>query len=101
MPFAEMRAQIPAPLLAEYDEAVKHFNALTLADRLMLRRIWVLGPLALDNDYYIRMAESNLVCRIATSNSFLIGATLMGGMLCKIYHDKFQEDVSGGQLSES
>lgn len=93
MPFAETRAQIPVPMLADYDESVKYFTALPVADRLMLRRLWVLGPLALDNDYYIRMAESNLVCRIATIDSFLMGATPMGGMLCKIYQDKFQGEI--------
>lgn len=99
MPFAETRAQIPAPMLADYDAAVKSFIELSVSDRLMLRRLWVMGPSKLDQEYHTRMTNTNLVCGIATSSGFLMGATLMGGMLCNIYNDKFQEDFNNADGS--
>lgn len=99
MPFAKTRAQIPAPMLADYDAAVKSFIELSVSDRLTLRRLWVMGPSRLDQEYHTRMTNTNLICGIATAGGFMMGATLMGGMLCNIYNDKFQEDFNVAQTS--
>lgn len=87
MPFDELRVRVPEAMQAEYDTAVQGFLALSQQDMMILRQIFVLGPQALDMGYYGRLADSGLICRIATSTSFLMACTLMGGMICKAHQD--------------